>query len=146
VSRCIVTKTDSLIKVEENKRKAVFRNPHNKAYQVAKIDGCLVTDDGIRADFAVSDEGDQSVIVELKGSDVGHGCAQVLAAATHPSVKPHLKRRVGFLIVCSKFPKFDTQVRKAKDRAAKQFGSGFHVVCKHGEFDINRVLAINGPF
>ena len=84
--------------------------------------------------------------VELKGTDVSHACDQLFATARNASVMPLTKERIGFLIIASKYPRFDTFVRKAKDRAAKEYKAGFHVVNNEGEFDIVRVAAIDGPY
>ncbi len=142
---CTKITKDKMIKIEENKRKAVFRNKSGSTHHVSRIDGCLV-EDGPRADYLVSEEDGVSVIVELKGSDVSRACEQVFASVAHPEVQPLLKKKVGFLVICSKYPRFDSFVIKAKQRAAKMHKSGFHVVCDRGEFDLNRVAEIDGPF
>lgn len=141
---CTETVTHSRVKVEQNKRKAVFRNEERVDFEVSEIDGCLVTE-GIRCDNLVSRKDDHSVMIELKGSDVSHACDQLFASVDHPEVTPLLKQNIGFLIVCSKYPRFDTFVRKAKDKAMKQYRAGFHVVKNSCEFDIDRVTAIDGP-
>ena len=135
----------SKIKVEENKRKAIFNNPLNELYEVSIVDGCLVKE-GIRCDSLVTKKDYSSVLIELKGANVQHACDQLFTAVSHPDVAPLIDKKVGFLVICSKFPKFDTFVRKAIDRAAKQFGSGFHVVCNQGTFDIENVVKISGPY
>ena len=134
-----------LVKIEELKRKAVFKNPKKLLYEISRIDGCLINE-GIRSDYLVSEAGNSSVIVELKGSDVAHACDQVLNTVCHSSVKPLLYPKIGFLVVCSKYPRFDTFVAKAKLKCARRYKAGFHVVCDRGEFNIDRVVAIDGPF
>lgn len=142
---CTKQVSHSKIKVEENKRKAVFNNPLRELYEVSVVDGCLIKQ-GIRCDNLVSKKNSSSVLIELKGGDVAHAANQLFAAAVHPNVVSLVEDRIGFLVICSKFPKFDTFVRKAKDRAAKQFGAGFHVVCNQGTFDIETVVKISGPY
>lgn len=141
---CTEKVAHSRVKVEENKRKAVFRNDDRREYEVTNIDGCLIKNERT-CDKLVARCDDFSVLVELKGVGVDYACSQLFAAVEDRRVKPLLKSTTGFLVVCSKFPRFDTKVRKAKERAAKQYGSGFHVVCNQGEFDIARVAAIDGP-
>ncbi|MBT9373118.1 hypothetical protein [Rhizobium sp. CSW-27] len=141
--KCTISVNHSNVKVEENKRKAVFKNSSCSLYRVSKIDDCIITD-GVRADYLVSKDGVASVVVELKGKNVQHACDQIFASALHEDVKPLLEKRLGFLIVCSKFPRFDTYVLKAKVRAAKEFKAGFHVVCDQGVFDIENVCSISG--
>lgn len=144
-SHCSETVNHSRIKVEENKRKAVFKNPDRLNYEKSTVDGCLITK-GIRSDYLVSKKGVASVLVELKGGNVEHACDQLIAAVEHPHVRPLLEEKLGFLVICSKYPRFDTFVRRAKTRCAREYQAGFHVVCDKGEFDIERVAAIDGPF
>lgn len=140
---CTKRVSHSKVKVEENKRKAVFRNPNNLDYDVTTIDGCLVKE-GIRSDFMVSEVGNISVLIELKGKDVAHACDQLLATVEKDSVIDLMEKRIGFLVICRKFPRFDSFVARAKQKCAKELKAGFHVVCDQGEFDIEQVAAING--
>jgi len=142
---CTETVSHSRVKVEENSSKAIFKNDHREEFKISQVDGCLVKD-GIRCDKLVSKPNTASVLVELKGSDVSHACDQLFASANHPAVKPLLEKRLGFLVICARVPRFDGFVLKAKQRAAKQFKAGFHIVKNRGEFDIERAVAIDGPF
>lgn len=142
-AHCTVTVSHSLVKVEENKRKAIFKNPKKNDYKVTIVDGCVIKT-GVRSDYLVSEVGAASVIVELKGVDVGHGCEQLFATAKHSDIKPMLEGRVGFLMVCTRVPRFDTYIAKAKTRAAREFRAGFQVVSDRGEFDIRQVASIDG--
>lgn len=141
---CTEVLRHSKIKVEQNKKKAIFDNPLRVEFEVSNIDGCVVTS-GVRCDNLVSRKDDCSVLIELKGSDVSHACVQLFESAKHRDVVPLLKENIGFLVVCSKYPRFDTFVRKAKEKAAKEYAAGFHVVKNAGNFDIERVVAIDGP-
>lgn len=143
--KCIRNVNHSLVQVEENKRKATFRNPDRSPYSVARVDNCLITD-GQRCDYMVSHDGVCSVLIELKGTDVEHACKQLLASVVHPTVTEKREKIVGFLVVCSRYPRFDTFVAKAKIECAKKYKAGFHVVTQKGEFDIARVTAIDGPY
>jgi hypothetical protein len=145
MTNCTVITTNSNVKVEENGRKAVFKNKNKEAYSISEIDDCLIKS-GIRADWLVSKVGSTSIIVELKGKDISHACEQIFTSAKNDSVKQLLEEKIGFLIICSKFPRFDTFVRRAKEKSMKEFKAGFHVVCNQGVFDIDRVAAIDGPF
>lgn len=143
-ARCTKSVTNTLVKVEENKKKAVFRNKVAANYDISQVDGCLITE-GMRCDKLITKTGVVSVLVELKGRDVAHACDQLFATVEHPSIKEILEKKIGFLVICSKVPRFDGFVVKAKQRAAKTYKAGFHVVCNQGEFDIERVAAIDGP-
>ena len=129
------------IKVAENKRQAVFINPSKLKYSVSIIDNCLVKS-GIRADYLVTEASSMSVLVELKGTDVQHACEQLFTSAENDAVKPLIAKKMGFLVICSKYPRFDGFVAKAKQQAADRYKAGFHIVQKQGEFEIARVVDI----
>ena len=137
-SKCTVSCKDSLIVIQEKKRRAVFRNLEKTDYKVTRIDDCLVKD-GVKVDYLVNKVGVASVLVELKGSDVDHACDQLEATVRHPLVAPLLEARIGFVIVCSRYPRIDTKVQRAKSRLARDFKAVLKVVCDRGEFDIERV-------
>jgi hypothetical protein len=143
--KCTTTKNHSRIKVEENRRKAVFLNPEREEHDVTEIDGCVVVE-GPRCDFLVSDREKASVLVELKGADVRHACEQLLNSAVHADVKPLLHGQVGFLVICSKVPRFDSVVARAKQTCMKKHKAGLHIVCNQGEFDLEKVIKIDGPY
>lgn len=138
MSNCTTSCKGTLVVVQENKRRAAFRNPENSDYRVTRIDNCLVKD-GVKVDYLVSKVGVASVLVELKGCDVDHACDQLEATVRHPSVDPLLEDRIGFVIVCRRYPKIDTKVQRAKTRIARDFKTILQVVCDRGEFDIERV-------
>lgn len=121
MNSCIEEINHAKIKVEECKRKATFLNPDRHQYIRGRIDGCLIKE-GIRADYLVSGEG-KTVIVELKGCNVSHACEQLMKAVAHENVKPFLVGKVGFLIICSRYPSDSTSVQRARERARKKFGA-----------------------
>ena len=143
--KCLETTKAPIVSIKENKRRAQFRNKSKDEFVIGVVDGCLIKE-GPRTDYLVSKVGVASVLVELKGSDVGHACEQIFATVSHPSVSPMLEDKLGFLVICRKYPRFDSFVAKAKQRAMKQYKCGFHIVCNWGEFEIERVAAIDGPF
>ncbi|CUU41192.1 hypothetical protein BVIRIDIS_01800 [Blastochloris viridis] len=61
-------------------------------------------------------------------------------------MKPLLKETVGFLVICSRYPRFDSFVAKAKTKCAREYKSGFHVICDKRELDIEKAAAIDGPY
>jgi hypothetical protein len=139
--RCIVNTTDSIVRVHEGKRSASFKNQDRKEYQRIKIDNCVVRE-GIRADYLINERGNASALIELKGKNVEHAAVQLFTSVEHDEVRPLLEDRVGFLVICSRYPRFDSFVLKAKQKAARIYKAGFHVVCDRGEFDINKITAI----
>lgn len=122
------TVSHSKVKVEENGRKVIFDNPARSEFQRGRIDECLVTS-GIRADYFVNGEG-KSILIELKGCDLKHACEQLFAAVEHKNVKPHLSGKIGFIIMCSRFPRADTSVQLAQQKARKKYGAKFNVFSK----------------
>lgn len=135
MSPCLEKVSHSKIKIEEMKRKAIFLNPNKVDYIKGKIDGCLV-DDGIRADYFISGEG-KSVLVELKGCNIAHGCEQLFSAAEHKKVRPYLTGKLGFLMICSRFPSHDTSVQLAMSKAKRKYGAKFLVLTKEREVDMS---------
>jgi hypothetical protein len=81
----------------------------------------------------------------LKGKDIEHACDQIFTSAKMPEVKKLLGKKLGFLIVCSRYPRFDSFVRRAKEESLKKFKAPLHVVCDKGEFDIRKVVRFDGP-
>ena len=134
MNACIETVTHSRIKIEEHKRKATFLNPNGATYQKGKVDGCLVTE-GIRTDYFVNGEG-RSVLIELKGCNVKHACDQLFATAEHKDVKPYLTGKLGFLIICSRFPSHNTSIQLAMNKARKKYGAVFLVFTCEREVNI----------
>ncbi|WP_289150366.1 hypothetical protein [uncultured Salipiger sp.] len=125
MNACITAVNHSNVKVEEKKRKAIFLNKAKAEYKIGRIDGCLIND-GTRADYFVSGDG-TTVLVELKGCDIKHACDQLFAAADHEIVKPHLESRIGFLIICSRYPAQNTSVQRAMALAKKKYKAKFFV-------------------
>ncbi|AZI35824.1 hypothetical protein [Caenibius tardaugens] len=80
-----------------------------------------------------------SVIVELKGKDLDHACQQVMATIAHADCQPWLEAKRGILIVCSRYPSFDTSVAKAKVAARKR-GIRLSVVCDKADTEFEKVL------
>lgn len=138
---CTVKMSHSKILIEENKRKATFLNPRRMPYEVSKVDNCLITG-GIRCDYLVSEVGSASVLVELKGANVEHACAQLMSSVENANIKPLLEPKFGFLVICSKYPKFDTFVARAKTAAAKKYKSGFHVFSNQRDVEIHKIVEI----
>lgn len=134
MKNCIETVRHSSVKVEEQKRKAIFSNPNKNPYQKGRIDGCLVSE-GIRADYFVSGEG-KSVLVELKGCNIDHACKQLLLAAEHENVKPHLNEKIGFMIVCSRYPSHTSTVQLTEDKIRKKYKAKLLVFTKQREVNM----------
>jgi len=129
-NECIEEIDHSNVLVQENGRKVNFQNPDRKQYRRIKVDGCLVSQETI-ADWIVTEIGEASVIVELKGADVKKACAQLFATVVHRDCTAWLEKKIGLLLVCSRVPSFDTSIARAKIEARKK-GLALTVKCsKH---------------
>lgn len=140
---CVKKKRDRLIRVEERGRKVLFKNEERAEYHDIQVDGCLILE-GPRADRLIRKDGVASVVIELKGSGVEHACKQLFATITHESTRDHIEKKVGFVIVCRRYPRFDSYVLKAKRDAAKRFGAGLHIFCDQRTVSIEAVASIDG--
>jgi hypothetical protein len=140
-SPCIDKIDHSLVVVEENGRKAVFVNRSRQKFLRIKIDDCLVRS-GRRCDYLVVKKEVASVLIELKGKDIEHACDQLFASADHSAVKGLVDGPLGFLIVASRYPRFDTYVMRAKTIAARKYRAGLRIVNNIGEFAIEDLVSI----
>lgn len=137
---------DSKVKVEEGARSAIFSNKNRTAFFRTKVDGCLVKN-STAADFVVTCVGTGSVIVELKGVDVEHAVKQIDATAIYLKscdAAQNLLPLAG-LVICSRYPRFDTKLQRLAKLFAKSHRAPLHVVARNDEFDLSRVLAFDGP-
>jgi hypothetical protein len=135
MSKCVENIVHSKIKVEEQGRKAIFLNPNNEVCQRGKIDSCLVTE-GIRADYFVSNS-TKSILVELKGCNIAHACDQLFAAVEHQNVRPLLKDKIGFVVICTRVPAATTATQLAQQKARRQYGAQFKVFCNQRELNFD---------
>ncbi|MFA1602363.1 hypothetical protein ACDW82_01765 [Alcaligenes faecalis] len=135
MSECIQKVIQSKVKVEEKSRKAVFVTDGKSEYIKGRIDQCLIKD-GVRADYFVSGEG-KTVLIELKGCNVSHACDQLFKAVEHENVKPYLNEKIGFLVICSKYPTHDTSVQLAMSKAKKKYKAEFRVYTNKREVNMS---------
>lgn len=136
--RCVERVSHSNITVHERGRRANFPNPARESYLRVRVDDCLVTA-GPRADWIITKEGVGSVVLELKGRDVQHACEQVFVSLVHADCQPWLEERRALLIVCAKYPAYDTGVQRAQERA-RQLGVRLKVVCNQAELDLESLV------
>lgn len=139
---CTKTRRDKVIVVSQKGRRAEFVNPDEAQYAVTEIDGCLISNETC-CDYLVRKLGFASVLVELKGRHVDHACRQLFATIEKPSVRALLEEKKGFLIVCSKYPRIDTFVIKAKREAARRYRAGFKVCCNGKGLELEKIASIS---
>jgi hypothetical protein len=134
---CVDRIAHSRVTVSEKGKTVTFKNPHNLTFEKVRVDGCLVTE-GARADWIVTKVGVASAVVELKGRDVAHAIDQLFATVDNQKCKELLERPVKLLVVCAKYPSFDTMVARAQIRARK-LGMSLKVVCRTFDCEIEQL-------
>lgn len=142
-ARCVTVTSVSNIKVEENGRSAVVRNPENLEFEVVEVDGCVETD-GRRADWVI--ERDRaSVVVELKGRGVEHGADQITATAHRWVTTEQRCDRIAGLIVARQYPKSSASIQRKQEHFAKTFQAPLHVVTKNTAYEFEFLFSFRGP-
>ena len=138
LSDCTDNSSDSRIKISECGRQAVFLNATRKAFRIVRADACLYT--GVEAaDWIVcGPEGD--VIVELKGCDVSHALDQVVNTMRMWRKDRDVAAKMVGLIVCSRVPRFDSKIQRAKLTVAKDFRTKLHVCSRNQEHEFSKLF------
>lgn len=134
---CVKSVTHKKVKIEEKGRSATFVNETKKLFLVVEVDGCLVTGNHMpRCDYLVSLPDIASVFVELKGRNVEHATEQLFASIGNSDVKKFATGKLAFLVMCKRYPRFDTFVRRAKNAAMRDFRAKLHVICDQRDLEI----------
>ena len=119
---CVIKTSDKRIVLAELGKSMCILNEDEEVLEVGTVDGCLVRE-GRRCDRMVSSEA-FTIFVELKGCDVDHACQQLLDTVSNPKLRNWTRsRRLGFVIICSKYPKHDTKIQLAKNRIKKAYNA-----------------------
>jgi len=142
---CCTTTRNSLIKVEEKGKKAVFVNDQNAIHIVVRVDGCVIRNSKA-ADYIVSRADLGQVVIELKGKDVEEAVKQVEATASYWITNGYSTGPIAALIVSTQFPKVSTSVRKAQERFRKAFRTPLHVVTKNYQGRLEAIFSAKGPY
>lgn len=137
---CVEQTSVSNIKFEECGRKLVISNPTNLPHERVQVDGCLVTN-GLRADWILARSGVASLVIELKGTDVGHALSQVEATLAHCQANGNLEPKVGAVIICQQVPKALTSVQRAADKFRKNYGARLVVSSSTHTFPLDKLVA-----
>jgi hypothetical protein len=133
-----------LVKIEERRRSATFENAERREFVVTRVDGCVLVGQ-IASDYVVQRPPCGDVILELKGSDVGHGIKQVEATAAHWKANGYCCASLAGLIVCNQVPKPLTKVQQAKDRFARSHRGPLHIVSRNRSYRFEDLLSFAGP-
>lgn len=142
---CVEVLRHSRIKVAENGKQAVVLNSKKEKFERLKIDGCLVKNK-TASDWAISKHGVGNVVIELKGSDVAHAVKQIKETLDFLRCSEYMGAKCGALVVCSKYPKIDTKIQRAKQLIAETHKAPLHIVTKNEEYEFDALLSFSGPF
>lgn len=138
---CVEKVNHSLIKVEERRSNFLIKNDERRNFERHRIDNCVIKN-GVRCDWAISDENGNTAFIELKGKDIEHGCRQLLETAEREECIHLMGGSIGFVLVCSNNPKFDSYTIKAKKIAMDKYKCGFHRVKPGKVMTIEEVIKI----
>jgi len=141
---CVEVLKVSRIKVEENKRRVLIKNDSKEKYIKYKVDGCLISGQ-IACDYVIAKPKVGDVIIELKGTDVDHAVLQILNTANYWKKNKLNSGSLAALVVCTRYPRIDTKIQRAKSKFARDFKGPLHVVTKNEEFEFVRLLSFKGP-
>jgi hypothetical protein len=136
--------SDSMIKVEELKRKAVFVNHKRESFVRTRVDKCVIVND-TAADFVVTKCGVGDIIVELKESGIEHGVKQIIETATMWVNGGHACGKLAGLIIGHQRPAAAPTVQRAQNAFNKKFRGPLHIVNRNTEFNFEKVLSFKGP-
>ncbi|WP_295935968.1 hypothetical protein [uncultured Xanthomonas sp.] len=118
---CTTTSSDSKIKVgEKGSTSAVFENGSRSQFILIRFDGCVVRNE-LACDWIVEKVLTARVAIELKGADIEHAAKQIEAALDYMKKNGMSELKLGGLIVCTRYPSFDTTFQRIKQRIAKNF-------------------------
>ncbi len=118
-SPCIEHLHESRIKVEEKGKSAVFLNPQRLEVLRVKVDGCLRTNT-IASDWIVASPDCGDIVIELKGCDVSRAIDQIIATLAFWRNHELCSTSQSALIVCSRYPRFDTKLQRGKVKLQKK--------------------------
>ena len=95
--------------VEENRSRVIFENGKRRDVDQIEVDDCAIVD-GFRCDWLVNvDKTQQSIFVELKGSNVPHAVEQLTRA--HDQLREIRKAKVTWIVSSQRCPLTSTEVQ-----------------------------------
>lgn len=141
--KCFIDTADSKIKFREAGRQAVVLNASKELFTRVKVDGCLLKE-VTAADWVLAKPSVGDVVIELKGTDIGRGIEQVRKTINHWNKAGLRAGRIAALIVCSRYPRIDTKIQRAKQALARDHRAPLHVVPRNREFEFEALLTYGG--
>jgi hypothetical protein len=119
---CARVVSNSKIKVEANKRKAIFDNSDRVEIKIVDVDCWLETEATLKADYIVCKPDLVDVVVELKGKDIDHAVEQIVATVARWKEVPPCSKKIGGLIVFTRSPERSAAIDDIKKRLLKNHG------------------------
>jgi hypothetical protein len=113
---CTEESTDSKITVKRDARRATFDNADRSKIKRVDVDCWIPSTSAVKADYIVSKPTVVDIIVELKGQDIAHAVAQIVATLVKwKNVQP-FSNRIGGLIVFTRCPMRAAEIGDMKKR------------------------------
>lgn len=113
--------------VEENRSRVVFENANRHDVDQIEVDDCVIVD-GLRCDWLINvDTTQQSIFVELKGSNVPHAVEQLTHA--HDQLREIRKPNVTWIVSSQRCPLTSTEVQSLTIKLRKH--KGVHLILRN---------------
>lgn len=138
MSNCITQLNQRRVSISENGRKIVVKSDKDEEWELVQVDGCLITE-GRRADYMVS-VNDTTVIIELKGANLKHACEQIFCTVERKEIRQHLRKKLGLVVICSRYPKVNTSFQVAKQKARRKYSAPLRAFCNQREVRLNDIV------
>lgn len=119
-SNCATKGNDSKVKFHENLSTMYVDNRKREAYTKIKIDGCDITTGNKCDDGIILHKTGETLLVELKGSDIDHAVKQLSATLTNYALSR--RKNVKCFIISSNNPNSSTKTQLTKASFIKHTG------------------------
>ncbi len=132
---CIEITKNPIISLEENGKTMIFKNEKRKSVTKIRVDGCAVKD-GIRCDWLVKNDKNVEHFVELKGTDVAHGCRQLERSILELSENVAKSVKHSFIIASRLVPAINPTIQIFKRKFDGKYNSSLTVKNRKYECDL----------
>ncbi len=135
-TRCSRKRVDSIVAVEERKRKFIIRNTKRREIYQVTVDGCFPIS-SIKCDYLFEvPELNKVFYVELKGSDVNHALEQLMATMQYQFFSSkHTSCEKNCIVVSSRVPQMDPSIQRLIKKCRTQFRAT--LIIKNQKFEIS---------
>ncbi|MGB5989304.1 MAG: hypothetical protein WBG43_06155 [Marinifilaceae bacterium] len=116
---------DRTIKLNEKKSTLFIDNA--KGATVVHVDGCAISDNGLKCDYLVITPNGVEIYVELKGKDVKHAAEQIKRTIDLLSVDKVRQQKQSYIIASKCPPGLTTFKQIQKSLFKKRYNSSFEI-------------------